>query len=362
MTHDDRTATLHKWGYPGHQAAFLAHVLVHGGCFIRRQFVAFQGRPDGGAVTDFLRRLVGRGHARRRVFGRRTVVYQVRDRAMYEAVGLPRSHDSRRAAPAALVRRLMTLDVVLSLGDRRVLATEAEKYSYFTSERQVSVRAFPGTWYPGRQPHEPGVLRYFVDRVPVAIDQAEGRVSFLYVQGPATSLAGWTTFLHGYAALLTTLLRADVVFCTVDVPGFEPVVRAAFIRWMATADRQQRHETSGLRLALTRYFDHRKWAEQHAESRVPTSIRATVGANERRFRDPRFAHLYSAWRASGDWVLDEFFVTQPGICVDHVGLRFHAVRHRYDCFGTSIAHDVYCQRASGEARDRRIDSALESAP
>jgi len=94
---------------------------------------------------------------------------------------------------------------------------------------------------------------------------------------------------------------------------------------------------------------------------VSGSVGVTVETGDRRFRDPRLAHLYPAWRASGEWVVDEFFVTQPGICVDHVGLRLHPVRHRYDCFGTSIAHDVYCQRASVRARDRRTDSAVEPA-
>ncbi len=361
MTHDDRIATLHHWGYTKRQAAFLAYALVHGGCFLRRQFVAFQDRPDGGAVTDFLRRLVGRGDARRRVFGRRTCVYQIHDRALYEAIGLPGSPDHRRLAPPALVRRLMTLDVVLSVRHCRILATEDEKYSYFTSERQLSAHAFPAMWYPGRRPNQPGVLRYFVDRAPVLIEQPEDRVSFLYVEGPATSLAGWTTFLHAYARLLTALPRADVAFCTVDVPGFEPFVRAAFARWVATARVRQQQDASRLRLDLVRHFDNRQAIDQRSKSRLPTVVQTTGRTGDRRFRDPRFAHLYPAWRAAGYQVLDEFFATQPPVRVDHVGLRFHAVPHRYDCFGTAIAHDLCCHLARHERRRLRIDSALESA-
>lgn len=48
MSADDQTAqTLEALGYTTRQAQFLALVAVHGGGFLRRQFLAFTGRAHG---------------------------------------------------------------------------------------------------------------------------------------------------------------------------------------------------------------------------------------------------------------------------------------------------------------------------
>jgi hypothetical protein len=244
-----------------------------------------------------------------------------------------------------------------------VLATEAEKCDYFTRERGLRSDLFPARWYHRLRASQTNVLRYFADRAPILLEPvSEGGVSFLYVQGPATSLAGWTTFLHTYASLLTALPRAEVVFCSVDVAGFEPSVRAGFDGWRRTARARQWREAAALRVALNRYPANRRWAEQPSSTPMSRATRAVLNAAEHRFRDPRYADLYPAWRTGGDRVLDECFSRQIPVHVDHVTLRLHAVPHRYDAFGTAIAQDL---RGPPQDRQRRrpgIQSALAAAP
>ncbi len=363
MTYHERVAVLRHWGYPAPQAAFLAHVLVLGGCFLRRQFVAFHGRRDGRYVTTFLHRLVSFKQARRRVFGRRTCVYHLDHPALYDRMDESNSRDSRRGAPGAIVHRLMTLDVVLNHAPARVLATEAEKCDYFTRERGLSSDLFPATWYPRRRAGQRDVIRYFADRVPIVLEAADdGGVSFLYVQRPATSLAGWTTFLYAYASLLTALPRAEVVFCSVDVAGFEGSVQAVFDAWRRTARARQWREAAALRMALQRHPANRRWAEPSSGTPMSRATRAVLNAAEHRFRDPRYADLYPAWRTGADRVLDECFSRQMPAHVEHVTLRLRAVPHQYDAFGTAIAHDLRCPRPNTRRRRPRPDSALAVAP
>jgi len=65
MSTDDHTAqALEALGYTPRQAQFLALVAVHGGYFLRRQFLASTGRAHGLAAVRFLERAVTRGDVR----------------------------------------------------------------------------------------------------------------------------------------------------------------------------------------------------------------------------------------------------------------------------------------------------------
>lgn len=63
-THDVRCQALEMLGYTPRQAQFLVLVALHGGYFLRRQYVAFTGTPHGQAAVRFLARAVAREHVR----------------------------------------------------------------------------------------------------------------------------------------------------------------------------------------------------------------------------------------------------------------------------------------------------------
>jgi hypothetical protein len=71
MTADlDRCRVLEMLGYTARQAQFLVRVALHGGYFLRRQYVTFTGTRHGQATVRFLARCVAREHVRVLPYGR----------------------------------------------------------------------------------------------------------------------------------------------------------------------------------------------------------------------------------------------------------------------------------------------------
>jgi len=66
---------------------------------LRRQHAAFFGVEDGARTTDFVRALVQRHLATRRVFDRQTQVFRIGSRMLYDAIGEPDSRLRRAAEP-----------------------------------------------------------------------------------------------------------------------------------------------------------------------------------------------------------------------------------------------------------------------
>ena len=99
VSSDSRANALSSLGYTARQAAFLVLVALHGGYFLRRQYVAFRGGVDGARVTDLLKRVVARQHAARATYCRATRVYHLSARVLYHALGLADSRNRRPAPP-----------------------------------------------------------------------------------------------------------------------------------------------------------------------------------------------------------------------------------------------------------------------
>jgi hypothetical protein len=357
MTHDERVQILRRAGYTPSQAPFLAHVMVHGGYFLRRQFAAATGRPDGGTATDFLRRLRARGHARRSTFGRGSEVYHVHHRGLYEATGEPASPSQRRVRLRAVVRRLMTLDVALMHSATGTLATANEKVEFFGQRLGLSEDLFPSVGHTWSARGRRGAVRPFPDQMPILLNGADDGVTLVYVHGPASTLAGFSTYLESYAPLLTQLPKADVAFCTVDVEGFDAPVRRLFERWRRTAPTHRRASLAVLRRDLERHFHRRRAQEAAPDWRVCPNDRAAVGRGNRRFAHPRYAGLFGWWSVAGNRVLDDFVAREPGVDVAHVGLCVCPIAHRYDLFGTAIARDLRWRQQQPIRRRPRSDSA-----
>jgi len=146
MTHLERIAALERRGYPPRHAAFLELVMLHGGYFVRRQVTAFLRCRDGGVTSDFLWHLVRRHAVRVGVGRRRAHLYHVFPKPLYAAIGEAENRNRRRVMPPVLIRKLMTLDLVLGGPWLTWLATEEEKIRHLTEVCQVPRSALPGTW------------------------------------------------------------------------------------------------------------------------------------------------------------------------------------------------------------------------
>jgi hypothetical protein len=74
-------------GYTPRQAQFLVLVALHGGYFLRRQYVAFTGTPHGQATVRFLDHAVTREHVHVLPYGRQGHVFHLYARPLYAAIG-----------------------------------------------------------------------------------------------------------------------------------------------------------------------------------------------------------------------------------------------------------------------------------
>ncbi len=114
MTPEERADAIVRRGFTDRQARFLITVLRHGGICLPRQYTAFAGIVYGQKTRNFFHRLVEEGHATTcRCFHNRATIYRLQGRTLFGADQGGRSGPSRRVSAAAVVPRIMLLDVVL---------------------------------------------------------------------------------------------------------------------------------------------------------------------------------------------------------------------------------------------------------
>lgn len=204
---------LQWFGYTARQAAFLRLVMQFGGYFVRRHVAAFLGGGDGGLTTDFVRQLVARRHATCAVYQRKTQVLHVFAKPLYAAIGEPDNRNRRAAEPATIVRKLLTIDVVLAHKTEVFLATAGEKIDYFAT-LGVPASALPTTRYQPRGGPGSATLRHFVDKAPIWRSEADSSAVFAYVRTPFEGLDGLRTWLVAYAPLLGRLQRPRLLIAS----------------------------------------------------------------------------------------------------------------------------------------------------
>jgi hypothetical protein len=201
MTPDLETGhVLEGFGYTTRQSQFLALVAVHGGYFLRRQFVAFTGRSHGLATVRFLDRAVTRGDIQSLPYGRHGSVFHLCARPLYAALAEEHNRNRRAAEWDAVIRKLMALDFVLARPQARFWATEGEK-SLLLQELGVRQALWPSRGYSPKRAGSRSTTRYFVDKMPWYREFADPRLWITYVDADAT-LRGFETFLGQYRGLL----------------------------------------------------------------------------------------------------------------------------------------------------------------
>jgi len=205
MTPTTETASvLEAFGYTTRQAQFLALVAVHGGYFLRRQFVASTRGSHGLATVRFLDRAVTRGDIRSLPYGRQGRVFHVCARSLYAALGEEHNRNRRLAESDAVTRKLMTLDFVLAHPNARFWATEADKV-LLLQERSVPHALWPSHVYAAkRHTGMRPTTRYFVDKMPWYCQAEDSRLWIAYVDADVT-LRGFETFLGQYRGLLSAV-------------------------------------------------------------------------------------------------------------------------------------------------------------
>ena len=320
MTGADRSGVLERFGYTPRQAAFLTLVARHGGYFLRRQYVAFTGHAHGLATVRFLDHAIAREHVRALPYGRHGHVFHLYARPLYAALGEEHNRNRRTVEWEAVLRKLMTMDFVLTTRDATFWASEREKAALLT-ELGVPQHLWPVRRYEPRRPQGSSTTRYFVDKMPWCRAQHDTTLWIAYVDVEVT-LAGFETFLSQYRDILHTI-ASGVVY--VAPSAWRGAVQPVFDRVLAAGS------PSIFTVSTLRTYCRLR---QHVESQRFDALRVTDLAQFRDLRaryGPRVEDLYARWVANGDASIQSADVDRlaPPPCV----LRVHALGQRYDQFG-----------------------------
>lgn len=286
-----RLDAIQALGYTESEARFLYLVATHSGYFVARQFLGFTGAHWGKRTTLFWNKLQASQLARTYRFAQGGTIYHLFSRILYKQIGHENLRNRREHEFEYVSARIAMLDFVLGNLDLRYLETEPDKIAYFCTERNVSAHHLPSKTYTGRYTAKPTV-RYFVDRYPMffpAAASAPRVVTFTYIQGTETNLAGFVHHLQSYLPLFRELSEFHFLFLArVDAHFakaselFQDVVNIP-LQSNPAAD-------------LLRYFAIRKAWDLGKYTSVTEGDLIFRNLAKERFRGARFEHSYRAWK------------------------------------------------------------------
>jgi hypothetical protein len=315
VTWEERLRAVASMGFTERQAGFLVTVMLHAGVCLGRQYCVYSRIAYGQKMHDFFRSLVAGGYATARRCGHNKArVFHLHYKPLYRAIG---EADNRHRRPTTLPRaleRLMVLDAVLAERDRLWLATEREKLAYFTLTQRVRREDLPRLIF---RADEGETVRYFPDKLPIAVCADSRRHLFLYLVTRDLPV-DFRAFLERHAELLRSLPEWTLrLLFPRHLKEAIPVYTAAFREQLGTPLRP------AILDELHWYFEARRTGNTGASERFDHASRA--------FNAARFQTLYRVWLEHGDPVLD---ATVSPVLADAIGrgtgeLECHLLPHRY---------------------------------
>ncbi len=340
LTNFDRIQALQRLGYNEREAGFLCLAALHGGYFVRRQYCRFLGKQVGGTAAALIEKAVAQGHAQVATYAANTSVYHLASRPFYAALGQEDNRNRRRRQPETVKSKLMGLDFVLAHPEPEYLATEQEKFDYFTGALRLEKSVLPTKRYASS-----GHIteRYFVEKYPIFLSPSDQSacspvVSFCFVDVGAVGIDGFWTFLRQYRPLLIQLRQCRVVYIAPMERLFQ-VAANAFARVFETQSGVQNSVAAPVLLArllehfkARRLYESRQWASFDRNGLIRFR-------NERQeFSGERYEVLYRQW-TRGE-VVDQAAITQSKTTTAaplQATFSTYRLESTYDFFGKRLA-------------------------
>src|ERR1041385_1861149 len=115
---ESQSAPLRAFGYTEVEARFLYLVATHSGYFTVQQFLEFAKAKSGKRNARLVQKLFALGHVSAQRYRRRSFVYHLHSRPIYDAIGKGELRNRRGHEVGHIKARLLALDYILAYPDR----------------------------------------------------------------------------------------------------------------------------------------------------------------------------------------------------------------------------------------------------
>ena len=280
--YESQLANLSAFGYTEAEARFLYLVAAHSGYFTVRQFLDFAHARSGKRNARFVEKLFALGHASARRYTRRSLVYHLRSRHIYEAIGKTHLRNRREHELDYIKTRLLALDFILANPDDRYFETAEEKRRYLIERFKLSESLFVPSSLHGK-------AITFSDAFPLCVAYPAPDympvVTFTYVDPEHRNLDRYIAHLRTYRPLFRQLPSFQFIYIS-TAAGLQNEGAELFSLLV---------EAKGLS-DLTRYFDiQAKW-DSRKYSLVTEDDMIFRHQAAKRFNGEIFRTLFRLWR------------------------------------------------------------------
>jgi len=279
---EPQLANLRAFGYTQAEARFLYLVAAHSGYFTVRQFLDFTHARSGKRNARFVEKLFGLGHVLAQRYMRRSLVYHLRSRQLYEAIGKAHLRNRRDHELDYIKTRLLALDFILANPEDHYFETAEEKRRYLVERFKLDDSLFSRRNLHGKAitfaEGFPLCLAYSApDYMPV--------VTFTYVDPEHRNVDRYIAHLRTYRPLFRQLPSFQFVYIS-TAAGLQKEAAELFLFLV---------EGRGLS-DLARYFDvQTKW-DSRKYSLVTEDDMIFRHEAAKRFSGQIFDTLFYLWR------------------------------------------------------------------
>jgi hypothetical protein len=278
----DQLAPLQSFGYTEVEARFLYLVATHSGYFTVRQFLDFAHAKSGKRNAHLIEKLFSQGQAATQRYRRRSCVYHLHSRALYDAIGKGELRNRRNHEIRHIKARLLALDYILAYPEDDHFETAEAKWRYLVK----AVKAPEEIFAPETDESE---LNTFPDRFPVSLARSEAEstpvVVFTYVDSERVGLGPFIKHLRTYRRLFAALPRLQFVYVSIDSKEQEEAAElfALLIQGKGLAD-------------LKRYFDLKTKWDNKQYGQVSEKELIFLSESRKRYTSEIFSTLYYLWK------------------------------------------------------------------
>ncbi len=296
----DAITDLERLGYTPREAAFLYLIGRNSGFFLRRQFVHFANGVLGALPQHFVSKAINKEHISVLDYGQRRHVYHLNSRTIYRILQLEDCPNRRTKGDHEIVTRLLIVDYLLERLNDQWLSTEGEKISFFTDEKGLDRACLPRSLGRTGDSKNETAARYFPDRFPIAVRQAQEKspvvARFTYFDEGACTVKAFDRFLDTYHDFLQNLDTFELDYISFSSRNFVAAEKCFRKRFLPVGSAVSSELLPFGCAHLARFFAAEdRWNRN--DSRFSQPDLAVLREGEKMYRIPEHESLRSAWQA-----------------------------------------------------------------